>query len=61
LRIATEEGEEEKESFIGFADYVALFECFNGGVFHVGVDVDVERFRTEGHTSEIFDFGGLGG
>jgi hypothetical protein len=60
LCITTEEGKEEEESFICLTNNVSLFQSLNSGVFHVCIDVDIERFWTEGDAGEVFNFGGLG-
>jgi hypothetical protein len=59
--VSSQEREEEEETLVWFADYVALLEGFHGGMFHVGVDVNVERFRSKRHSCKIFDFCGLCG
>lgn len=40
---------------------VSLFQIVDGRSFSVRIDIDVERTGTEGHSSKICHFGGLGG
>lgn len=59
LQVLLEESEQQHEPPIRLANHVSLFQHVDGRSLLLRVDVDVERTRSEGYTSEISDLCGL--